>query len=266
MIIDISVGEVLESEIEISSFEIFLDEVKDILYHYSPKEMIIEEMVIEKNKLVDLALKKIKGIKPELILTEVKNDPVIKNFSKEKIAAVLKKIFFSFSFDRYHEPHYNLLAKFILANGFADSLYFKEPVYLKDNDYMVLDHTALKQLEIVENQFSELKEFTLFNTMDCTLTLMGKRWLRKNLIKPLKHFSKIESRVEKVSKLKSSLSFLNSVRDKLKSVHDLERIIINIQNNTVAPKGLLKLSQSLGIIIDLVQDVEKSPGFCLGVG
>lgn len=100
---------------------------------------------------------------------------------------------------------------------------------------LLLDHTCQRTLELD----------LLLNVIDHTQTPMGGRLLREWLKQPLVCLHAIEQRQKSVKELLSNYMVLSSIRKELKSVRDLERVMMRISSGFATPKDLLTLRVSL---------------------
>lgn len=99
-------------------------------------------------------------------------------------------------------------------------------LFKKDN-YMVLDATALKHLEILETQSGETKN-SLYDYVNKTCTNFGARNLRRWVCSPLLDCDKINERLDAVEFLKNNEHILSLLRDRLKKLPDVERLLNKI--------------------------------------
>ncbi|CAA9988785.1 DNA mismatch repair protein MSH6, putative [Plasmodium knowlesi strain H] len=97
----------------------------------------------------------------------------------------------------------------------------------KRENYMVLDATALKHLEILETQSGETKN-SLFDYVNKTCTNFGARNMRRWICSPLLDCTKINERLDVVDFLKKNEHILSLIRLKLKKLPDIERLLNKI--------------------------------------
>ncbi|GAB67011.1 DNA repair protein [Plasmodium cynomolgi strain B] len=97
----------------------------------------------------------------------------------------------------------------------------------KRENYMVLDATALKHLEILETQSGETKN-SLFDYVNKTCTNFGARNMRRWICSPLLDCTKINERLDVVEFLKKNEHILSMIRLKLKKLPDIERLLNKI--------------------------------------
>lgn len=111
------------------------------------------------------------------------------------------------------------------------------------SDTVVLDAATRRNLEIDRN-LQGGTEFTLVSIMDRSMTPMGSRLLKRWLSQPIRDRSILKARQEKIQ------SFLDTgvhhpLRDALKSIGDLERILMRVALKTARPRDLTQLRLTL---------------------
>lgn len=108
-------------------------------------------------------------------------------------------------------------------------------------EYMTLDITACRNLELVRTLRAGEKRGTLLWVLDQTRTAMGKRLLRAWLEKPLLSPSRITRRLNAVGELVDSAVLLGEVRAGLEEIFDLERLLTRIAFGNATPRELKSL-------------------------
>ncbi len=117
-----------------------------------------------------------------------------------------------------------------------------------------LDQVTVRNLELVDTLFSDgLAQATLFHTVDCCLTPMGKRLLRTSLLRPLADAQLISKRYDAVEELFSDLILREKLRGALDGILDLERLLGRISLDTARPRDILALGVSLRKLPNLRQ-------------
>ncbi len=110
---------------------------------------------------------------------------------------------------------------------------------------MVLDATTLRNLELVANIRDRTEKGTLIETIDMTLTPMGRRLIRKEISAPLTDISLINRRLDAVEFFTSHASLRMGIRHLLHSYADIERIAGRIGYGNASPRDLVTLCDSL---------------------
>ena len=114
-------------------------------------------------------------------------------------------------------------------------------------DGLLIDPTTLKHLEIVESMTGG-RAGTLLDEIDRTVTPMGGRLLRAWLLRPLTSLEAIRDRLDAVEELAVRTTDRGKLRETLKSILDLERLIARIALSTASPRDLVALGRSLAAV------------------
>jgi len=112
-------------------------------------------------------------------------------------------------------------------------------------DFMILDNTTLRNLEVVRNIRDGSVKGTLLDVLDCTVTSMGSRKMRRWLLQPLLDQNDINNRLDAVVELSSNLFLRSDLRDALKNISDLERLISRTVTGRANARDLVGLRTSL---------------------
>jgi len=233
--LDISTGEFFTTAVGSKD-----DVIAEIL-KYSPVECIVPEDFDE--SLAEEIRKIVK------IVHKVENE----KFSLDQAQAILRQSIPEFEGLEIDNPS-------IRACGAVLS-YVKDALLLKSinlrlqrystQDYMVLDSTTLRNLEIFRNLIDGSKRGTLIEVLDKTVTAMGSRLLKKWLQRPLLDINEIESRLDAVEELKEKAFLRQSIREILKDVYDLDRIVSRINFKSANARDLVALKNSIASISKL---------------
>ncbi len=112
-------------------------------------------------------------------------------------------------------------------------------------EFMVLDETTLRNLELFRNIRDRSKRGSLLEFLDLTSTPVGSRTLQKWMQMPLISPEKIEGRLDAVEELAAGSLLRAEIRDSLKGGGDLERVVARTSCGTASPKDLVVLKSSL---------------------
>jgi DNA mismatch repair protein MutS len=119
-------------------------------------------------------------------------------------------------------------------------------VYERQN-YLVLDAVTVRNLELIEPLFAGTDAgVTLFRSIDCAVTPMGKRLLRSWLLRPSLDLIEINSRLDAVDVGVKDTVSREELRCSLDGVLDLERLLSRVTLETANPRDVLALAASLG--------------------
>ena len=108
---------------------------------------------------------------------------------------------------------------------------------------VILDAATRRNLEI-DLTLSGGEEHTLYKVYDSTVTAMGARHLRRWLHRPINDRGDIERRLDAVESMIQAYRF-ESLREALKDIADLERILSRIALGSARPRDLSRLGSSL---------------------
>ena len=122
-------------------------------------------------------------------------------------------------------------------------------------DRMQLDRSTIVNLELFSTIRDQEKRGSLFQVLDNTITAMGGRMLRTWLLHPLLQKSEIEKRHEFVQELKEKRGVRERLREKLKNILDIERIIGRLSVGLGNAKDLVSLKDSLREIGEIGEEI-----------
>lgn len=118
--------------------------------------------------------------------------------------------------------------------------------YYEHSQHMHLDQVTVRNLELLEPIFTDSgNDATLFRTIDCLKTPMGKRLLRSSILRPLIDAAEIQRRYEAVAAAKRDPILREQVRRCLGGILDLERLLARISLDSAGPRDVLGLAASL---------------------
>jgi DNA mismatch repair protein MutS len=118
--------------------------------------------------------------------------------------------------------------------------------FYRRNDYLALDYTTLRHLEILEPLRHDAPVgSSLYGVMNRTVTPMGARRLRNWLSQPLAAAGPIRRRQESVQTFMEQSADLDAFRAQLASVRDLERTIGRLSSGSGNARDLVALRMAL---------------------
>ncbi len=117
--------------------------------------------------------------------------------------------------------------------------------YLSAAGHLVLDATTVRNLELVRNLRDGRAKGTLLDVIDFTVTAAGGRLLRSWLLRPLRDVGAIAARQDAVAEALGATIARRELRETLKGVLDLERLVGKIALAAAHPRDLVALKRSL---------------------
>ena len=122
-----------------------------------------------------------------------------------------------------------------------------------DAQYMKLDLTARRNLELLETMRSQEKRGSLLGVLDHTKTAMGKRLLRNWIEQPLVQLAPITRRLNAVDELVRHTLMRSDIQEMLNSIYDLERIMTRVVYGSANARELRSLQHTLSYMPSLRQ-------------
>lgn len=114
-------------------------------------------------------------------------------------------------------------------------------------DALLIDPVTLRHLNVIEGVDGG-RAGSLLDELDRTVTSMGGRLLRSWLIRPLVALARIQDRLDAVEDFAFRSTERAKVRELLKGMHDLERLVARASLGTAGPRDLVALRQSLSLL------------------
>lgn len=122
---------------------------------------------------------------------------------------------------------------------------------LEINDYMELEASTRKNLELSKNLNNNTKENSLLSIIDKADTVMGSRMISEYLERPLIDKRKIDRRLDIVEVLFTDRILANNISNLLSDVYDLERLIAKISYRRANGRDFISLKNSIANIPQL---------------
>ena len=114
-----------------------------------------------------------------------------------------------------------------------------------DKQFMKLDLTARRNLELTETIRGRERRGTLLWVLDRTKTAMGKRLLRSWIEQPLISAAIINKRLNAVEELTTSSILASKITQQLTGVYDMERLMTKIVYGSANPRDLTSLGAAM---------------------
>ena len=151
------------------------------------------------------------------------------------------------------------MLQYIHENVKADLAQINKLTVIARDSFMVLDATAIRNLELVRNMGDGGKKGTVLSVLDYTNTAMGARRLRQWLEAPLLDLSQIKGRQQAVAAFLENIKVRTALTEKLKGVTDLERILARIEVGSANARDMVSLRASLQVLPTIKSLLQASP-------
>ncbi len=122
-------------------------------------------------------------------------------------------------------------------------------IHERSDDGLVLDAATRRNLELEEN-LSDARGPTLLGVLDTSRTPMGARLLRRWLRAPVRDRAVLNARLDAIAAL-TDAGALEPVRERLRGLGDIERILTRVALATANPRDLGRLREALRRIPEL---------------
>lgn len=227
--------------------EVELDDFSDEIQRLHPAEIIVNNTITEQwlNKVLP-------DTKPTLTIFDSWQ------FQPSEALSLLKKHFKVKSLESFGAHNKNLGATAAgAALAYVQSLY-KDNLkhvtslhYYSLSSYMQLDEVTRRNLELLRSMRYGNRNGSLIEIVDQTLTPMGSRLLHQWLLHPLLDINEITQRQDIVALLLSNFPYLKDLREKLKDVGDISRLISKIGSTRINPREIIALQSYLLVLKEL---------------
>ena len=117
--------------------------------------------------------------------------------------------------------------------------------YYTTGDFMLLDISSRRNLELTETMREKSKKGSLLSVLDQTKTAMGARLLRKWVEQPLLSVAEMNKRLDGVAELHGDLFLREEIKDILCSMYDFERIMSRVVYQNANARDLMALKNSV---------------------
>ncbi len=121
------------------------------------------------------------------------------------------------------------------------------------SEYMILDSSTRKNLELCETLREKNKYGSLLWAIDRTKTNMGARLLKNWICQPLKKVEDIMVRQNAVSELVEKSNIRFELSDILEKIYDIQRLATRMSNGSASPKDFIGLKISLSMLPKLLE-------------
>jgi DNA mismatch repair protein MutS len=124
-------------------------------------------------------------------------------------------------------------------------------------EFMILDAETQRNLELTRSIRDGSTRGTLIEVLDETVTPMGGRRLRRLILRPLLKVNEINARLDAVQELFESLILRDELRELLKDMRDIERLIAKVGLGSANARDLLALRDSLRLVPQIREKLDE---------
>ena len=226
---DISTGQVFVSQFAASAQEDVINE----LSRYNPSEVIFNEEVLDQTAVTNFMKEKLHCLADlcdsNTFEPAAADQLIVRHFSKELHDLGLED-----------KPISVRVLGALLSYLYETQQKGLERITgincVNAEQYMVLDMTARRNLELAQTMSTGEKRGTLLWVLDKTKTAMGKRLIRSFLDKPLVNPAIINKRLNAVEELNKDLMLRCDLTEQLSGIFDLERLMTRVVYGSASPR------------------------------
>ena len=136
------------------------------------------------------------------------------------------------------------------------SPHLRMPRRYSPSGFVVLDGSTQRNLELVESLADKRRHGSLLGVLDRTHTHMGARKMRHWILHPLLEVSEITARLNAVEELYNHTELRMRLRDILKQISDLERLLGRLTSKTGNARDVKALGRSLEQVPPLLAAIQ----------
>jgi len=241
---DVSTG---EFHITVVNREDDQEKIINQLSSYAPKELLVNKVAAEMDNVMRFAEVRLNA------RAEVLEDNLFDfHFATDLILATMKREELS-SLGIAHSKAavcaLGAVIYYLRETQKTDELETPSEIdYYEGDDFMALDISARRNLELTSSMMTGDKKHSLLWIIDKTRTAMGKRMLRSWLERPLVSVGAITKRQNAVGELLDNNQLRDRVREALGGVKDIERLMSRIAYGTANAKELRALAATAALL------------------
>ena len=151
----------------------------------------------------------------------------------------------------------NALFEYLDETQKLDLSHIENVVFYETHDYLEIDMSSRRNLELTETMRDKIKRGSLYFILDKTKTGMGARRLKSWIDRPLISKGAIDRRLESVSEFVAKQYVRDELRECLKKINDIERLISKTVYGSCNARDFVSLKQSLEVLPEIYSLLSK---------
>ena len=140
------------------------------------------------------------------------------------------------------------LLSYIMQTQKRSLMHLKDVKRIEPTSIMKMDANTIRHLELLRTMIQNVENGSLFWLLNKTTTAMGARFLKRQILRPSLDIKLLNQRYDFVETLNQEFIIQNDLKEALKQVYDLERIVGKISYGNTNAKDLLQLRKSLEVL------------------
>jgi len=123
----------------------------------------------------------------------------------------------------------------------------------RDSEYLGLDESCQRNLELLYNLRDGDARFSLFEVMDETRCSMGRRLLKRRILHPLRDLQKINARLDMTESFYRDQGKLSKLREIIGRTPDLERLCSRLAMDKAHARDMIGIKNAINSYLSLMQ-------------
>jgi DNA mismatch repair protein MutS len=241
--LELSTGEFRAFSCDSEGPSALAQELRAELYRLGPREMLVQQSLLEDAHLA-AAIGEVEGL--------VVNKYPDWSFDPASSAADIARRFgvaslkgFGFAEGAPELAAAGVLLRYVEETARSASPHLSPPTPYRSDEFVSIDEGTRRNLEIVRNMSDGGRAFSLISILDNTKTAPGARLLKQWLLQPLRSLKAAEARLDAVDYLYRDQRLLASLRERLGSMRDIERLSSKVAMDKANARDLLALAESI---------------------
>ncbi|MEE0946442.1 MAG: DNA mismatch repair protein MutS [Acutalibacteraceae bacterium] len=147
--------------------------------------------------------------------------------------------------------------RYLYETGITGNIAVNQVKFYVGSQFMRLDMTAIRNLEIIETMRSKSRKGSLLWVLDKTQTAMGKRLMKSWLEQPLMTYNLINLRQNAVEELYTDTFLRGELFESLRGIRDIERIMSKVVYGTGSARDLRAICSTIERLPAVKSNLEK---------
>ena len=237
---------------DVSTGEFFTSEVNDLtalydeLFRFDPSEILYHKSVIDSGfdfEYIDKRLNCLLQLVDVSMFDEVLAVKLLlEHFHSSSVEAIGLLDF------EVSRCSCGALLRYLYDTQKSNLNHITKIITYKDKNYMLLDSSSRRNLELTETMRDKQKKGSLLGVLDKTKTAMGARTLRSFVEQPLVNVDEIALRQDAIAEINSLIFSREELREYLNPIYDLERLLTKISYKSANPRDLIAFKQSISML------------------
>ena len=226
------------------------EKIKKELFRISPKEVIIQESLLEESENISRLLHENQSIVlnryPDWSFElELCREELLRQFGVNNLKC------FGLKDNSPEIITVGVILEYIRTTSKTMLPHIKDLTPYSENTYLNLDESTQKNLELIKNIQNNTSRYTLLEVLDYCKTSMGTRRLKQWILKPLIDKQDIDKRLLSVNFFYHNQLLLSNLRETLNRILDLERLSARVAMDKAHAKDLLSIKTSLSNVYSI---------------